>query len=229
MPEDDPTTFRLYAVLSYTGFLTTKDLPFEWQSLVDIYVLAEKLRDAWAKDHVVEAMHSYLTEQLPQIHAEPVGGSRISECISTASLVELYEGTPTGSQARRLVVDLLAKKGTEDWLKSTDDLLPYEFLFEVTACLLQKRPCFVFGSELDYPSSHYYEKPGEPTGPVSKEKVTARPGSASHLPAAADKSQDVKSTTSEISAPSLFGGNNAVPVSCGVGKRKQPADFPLFS
>lgn len=65
LPEDDPMTFRLYAVLSYTGFLTTKDLPFEWQSLVGIYVLAEKLRDAWAKDHIVEAMHSYLTEQLP--------------------------------------------------------------------------------------------------------------------------------------------------------------------
>ncbi|KAJ8112203.1 hypothetical protein OPT61_g5379 [Boeremia exigua] len=111
LPEDDPATFRLYAVLTYTGFLTTKDLPFEWQSLVDVFVLAEKLQDLWAKNRVIDAMHSFMTDHLRKISTESAA-NKIEDCISIASLSQLYDGTPTGSQARKLVVDLFADNET---------------------------------------------------------------------------------------------------------------------
>ncbi|KAH6637465.1 hypothetical protein C7974DRAFT_470384 [Boeremia exigua] len=157
LPQYDPATFRLYAAMTYSGFLATKGLPFEWQSLVDVYVLTEELQDSWAKDHIVDAMHSFAAEHLPR---NPVsnGKSRFTDCISTASLCQLYENTPTSSQARKLVVDLFADNGSGEWLASAGDLLPHEFILGVAIRLMPKPACVVFGNMLDRPSSRYHEK-----------------------------------------------------------------------
>lgn len=210
LPEDDPITFRLYAVLTYTGFLTTKDLPSEWQSLVDIYVLAEKLQDTWAKNHIIDAMHSFVAEKLPRNPASWVRMERIDGCVSTASLIKLYEGTPSDSQARELVVDLFADNGTAEWLALAGDLLPHEFLFEVTVRLLQKRPCVVIGNMLDRPSSHYYEKVMEQRGPVGEDLEDATTKSGDGPLAPTDRPGDGNSATSKASAPSLFGGKTTL-------------------
>jgi hypothetical protein len=137
LPEDSPVTFRMYATLTYTGSLPTKNAPDEWQSLVRTYILAEKLQDAWAKNRIIDAMHSFCAEHFSRLPMTTIVENRQDVQISTASVVELYDGTPSGSQARKLLVDL--------------------FLFEMTVRLFQKRP-YVFGNVLDRPSSHYHEK-----------------------------------------------------------------------
>lgn len=157
LPEYDPSTFQLYVVLTYTGLLATKDLPEEWQSLVDVYILAERLEDKWAKNRVVDAMHSFVREHIPRAVGLTNEGSQTKDHISVASLVSLYAGTPTGSPARKLVVELFADNGSMGWLVRAGVLLPREFLFDVTHRLLQKRPSVVFGNMLDRPSSHYHE------------------------------------------------------------------------
>ncbi|KAJ4313188.1 hypothetical protein N0V94_007071 [Neodidymelliopsis sp. IMI 364377] len=157
LPEDSPVTFRMYAALTYTGSLPVKNAPDEWQSLVRIYILAEKLQDAWAKNRIIDAMHGFFSEHFSRLPMSTIVGNKQDVQISTASVVELYDGTPSGSQARKLVVDLYADNGTEDWLKWGSEQLPSEFLFDMTVRLLQKRP-YVFGNVLDRPSSHYHEK-----------------------------------------------------------------------
>ena len=157
LPEYDSSTFQLYVVMTYTGFLATKDLPEEWQSLVDVYILAEWLEDKWAKNRVVDAMHGFVREHIPRAVGFTAEGSQTKDHISVASLVSLYAGTPAGSPARKLVVELFADNGTEGWLVRGGDLLPREFLFDVTHRLLQKRPSVIFGNMLDRPSSHYHE------------------------------------------------------------------------
>ena len=116
------------------------------------------MEDKWAKNRVVDAMHSFVREHIPRA---AVGftdeGSRTKDHISAASLVSLYAGTPAGSPARKLVVELIADNGTEGWLVRGRSLLPREFLFDVTHRLLQKRPSAVFSNMLDYPSSQYHE------------------------------------------------------------------------
>lgn len=158
LPEYDPSTFQLYVVLTYSGFLATKELPEEWQSLVDVYVLADRLEDKWAKNRVVDAMHSFVREHIPRAVGRTDEGSQTKDHISVASLVSLYAGTPTGSPARKLVVELFADNGAEGWLVRVGALLPREFLFDVTHRLLQKRPSVVFGNMLDRPSSYYHER-----------------------------------------------------------------------
>ncbi|CAO2656037.1 Nn.00g048400.m01.CDS01 [Neocucurbitaria sp. VM-36] len=53
LPEDRPDVFRLYLNLLYTRQVATKS----WRTLCQVYVLAEKLQDASAKNSVIDAMH----------------------------------------------------------------------------------------------------------------------------------------------------------------------------
>lgn len=66
LAEDEPKAFQMYAALTHTGFLASKGLPYERQSLVDVYVLAESLVDTWAKTCIINVMHSFIVHHSPK-------------------------------------------------------------------------------------------------------------------------------------------------------------------
>lgn len=205
LPEYNSWTFQLYVVLTYTGSLATRDLPEEWQSLVNLYILADRLEDKWAKNRVVDAMHSFVREHIPRAVGLTDEGSQTKDHISVASLVSLYAGTPTGSPARRLVVELFADNGTEGWLVRAGALLPREFLFDVTHRLLQKRPSVVFGNMLDRPSSHYHEMLEGEMPDKDCESMTKRTKSSE---AAGEKSAFTGGLFGKAPTPPLFNFSN---------------------
>jgi hypothetical protein len=102
LPDDNPDVFVLYVNLTYTGRLATGG-PGEWLKLVRLYVLAEKLQDNRAKNDTIDPMQAFMQEfPLGNAPADASFRSLIPPPISAESIVELCEGTPAGSQARRL-------------------------------------------------------------------------------------------------------------------------------
>lgn len=175
MKDDDAATFRLYTGLTYTGFLATKGLLLEWRRLIQVYVMAERLMDVWAKNRIIDAMHSFIVELMPR-GPTMTAADNIDERICHASLHDLYDGTPSGSPARRLVVDFFADNGTEGWLRSKHSALPAHFLLDVTIRLVQRRMLTIFGNMLDKPPSNYYEKTESTKEPAIKiEKSVVKP------------------------------------------------------
>ena len=155
MPEDDVSIFNLYVNMTYSGgVVATKTSaspdPDEWTRLTRLYVLAERLQDVWAKNRVVNAMHGYLNDVIAR--SMPFRGFD--------SIVELYEGTPAGSPARKLVADFYAHKSDKETMIAGRDVLPTDFVFDV-ACLLMTKVLIPrgFGSNplLPQPSHHYHE------------------------------------------------------------------------
>ncbi|KAF3049211.1 hypothetical protein E8E11_004844 [Didymella keratinophila] len=148
----------MYAALSYTGSVASRGLPYEWQSLVDIYVLAESLVDIWAKNRIIDAMHSFMVQHLFKMTWTGEDVRAFGQSFSVAALVSLYNGTPITSKARKLVADLFADSVSVSWVEANSLLLPQEFLVDLTVRLLQKRSYGVFDNKTSRPSSHYYEK-----------------------------------------------------------------------
>jgi len=154
LPDDDPGVFQMYAALTYSGVVTPKDWLIKFGDLVKIYVLAEKLQDVWAKNHIIDAMHNRIAKKLLEKSI-----SLEEACKDGGWLDILYEGTPSGSPARRLVVDLVSKHATTKWLEPIEFVLRHhEFLFEVTVRLLKDRSSGLSTKKLVHPSTHYHEK-----------------------------------------------------------------------
>jgi hypothetical protein len=114
LPEDDPKTFALYLNYAYTGQLSTtrrsaeevgslelhtfdRYIECEYRSLLQLYVLAEKLQDVLAKNDILIAVVDVSQMRSAEMMSAVPG-------LKIASI--LYEGTPYTSPARRLVTDL---------------------------------------------------------------------------------------------------------------------------
>jgi hypothetical protein len=157
LSEDDPDMFALYVNLVYTGRLATRGTD-EWLKLVRLYVLAEKLQDVRAKNVTIDAMHAFIREFLSvKTFSSGSGGAASPPVMSAESIVELYDGTPADSHARRLVLDSYADMGREDWLKVGKAVLPVDFIFDLATTVIRKRPACLFGPVQQRPSSHYHD------------------------------------------------------------------------
>jgi len=114
LPDDKPETFALYLNFVYTGQLITmrksaEELAIltedtfvdyivdEFDDIFRLYVLAEKLQDASAKNAAITA--AVEVAQLKSVAKKCTVPS-----LSTANHV--YEGTPEGSPARRFLADM---------------------------------------------------------------------------------------------------------------------------
>jgi hypothetical protein len=114
LPDDEPETFTIYLNLVYTGQLVTmrkskeelatmdigpfmRETENEYCDLFDLYVLAEKLQDVLAKNAAITAaIDVSIMESADASCTVP----------SFAAVNSVYEGTPEGSPARRVVADL---------------------------------------------------------------------------------------------------------------------------
>jgi hypothetical protein len=146
LADNEPETFQMYAVLSYNGSVASRGLPYEWQSLVEVYVKAESLVDTWAKNRIIDAMHSFIVQHIPKAILTVEDIRVFGEYFSVAALASLYNGTPVTSQARELVIDLLADNVSAGWVRSKSSLLPQEFLVDLTVRLLNKRSHDLFNN-----------------------------------------------------------------------------------
>jgi hypothetical protein len=136
LPEEEPTVFHDYIHFLYTRTLCVKsdtkqgdDNEFDENvSLMKLYVLAERLQDANAKKVVLGATYNCLWEICTTARKMPG-----MECIRI-----VYEGTPTGSPMRQMLVDFYTYYAGGTSFK-IDGVYPHDLMQELTINLLAKR------------------------------------------------------------------------------------------
>lgn len=98
LPDGDPTIFRLYAGWLYTGNIFSKSegstTARDYDTLIGLYILGEKLLDRKSKDRVIDAMLATAEE------ANKAGGQ-----IRIPDYPRIYKSTPTTSPIHTLMVD----------------------------------------------------------------------------------------------------------------------------
>ncbi|KAI4927688.1 hypothetical protein J4E85_006200 [Alternaria conjuncta] len=139
LPEDDPKTFGIYTNLVYTGLVLTDTLEEpktstlicdEYDKLIKLYVLGEKLQDKAAKNSAIQS----LLEVTFETDAEGMGYIPRGDTVCY-----LYQGTYTGSLGRQLITDSWMQVST-DYLSRVKDGLPKDFLVDLAIALLGELP-----------------------------------------------------------------------------------------
>ncbi|KAJ4344990.1 hypothetical protein N0V95_006027 [Ascochyta clinopodiicola] len=138
LPEDPPTIFHIYVDLLYTNQITVisnsasrvPTLVYDEQNtLARLYVLVEKLQDLDAKNKTLTAMVASLCETYSDGHKYAIGH---------AAVHIVYEGTPSGSLLRKLIVDTYTSQATRSWVSEAQKL-PDDFVRELLISVVAKR------------------------------------------------------------------------------------------
>jgi hypothetical protein len=135
LPEESPIHMGYYVGHLYgqkipTHVLTEKpqchpDILLHYELLAELYVLGERSLDAKFQNLI---MHEFF--RLAQLSGITPGAG----CAN-----EIYQGTPTESPARRMVVDRAANNGNEYWLKlSRGDIPDAEFWCDLSKVLIKR-------------------------------------------------------------------------------------------
>ncbi|KAF2129933.1 hypothetical protein P153DRAFT_315365 [Dothidotthia symphoricarpi CBS 119687] len=166
--DDSPYIFAIYTHYLYTGKIAvTPDdrsdliqaIDAEYEDLAQLYVLAEKLQDAETKNATIKTILEVCRRhEIDGKYYYPDGDA---VCI-------IYNGTVTGSLARKFMVDIFICKATGDWIGQKT--YPEEFLRELSIQLLDQRAA----PEIDWlsDSSQYLES----TAMSEEQRVLADPG-----------------------------------------------------
>ncbi|KAI8939495.1 hypothetical protein NX059_003266 [Plenodomus lindquistii] len=137
LPYDDPTIFRYYVHLLYTNkveasldCISPNTYGYnECCNIAKLYVLAEKLQDIASKNAAISAMLAAFEERND---AKGIPGSSIIKIV--------WDGTPSGSKMRKLIVDMWADRATGSWIKKYKGKeWPADFLVDMTMALMEKR------------------------------------------------------------------------------------------
>lgn len=135
LPDDDPAAFALYMSWMYTRHLPVLAPESEpgstegCHTLAYAYVLGERLLDISFKNAIADAYVLYARGSAPAKRYYP-GNEEIRI---------IYEGTRESSPIRKLLVDIWCCRGKHEWIEQDADLLPKDFLVEVTKALLKLR------------------------------------------------------------------------------------------
>ncbi|KAF2641195.1 hypothetical protein P280DRAFT_479621 [Massarina eburnea CBS 473.64] len=132
LPDDSPTVFFTYLQLLYTSKLPIKakigrpddkNLRHEYDILVELYVLAEKLQDVDTRNIAIDAMiaKSRSEKSLPGMY----------------NVQRIFDDTSEGSPLRQFVIDLYAEIGSEQQLHRNCGRPPSDFLYELSRKLLK--------------------------------------------------------------------------------------------
>lgn len=144
LPEDSAATFHVYVHFLYTNeiaILADSDPKIPVRDtdnlrLARLYVLAENLQDVETKDQVLQAI-------IVAFH--PATGNIFIPKLPTRAFVQIiYEGTPTGSLAHKLMVSMYARRAKGHWLKlekaSNRERWPEDFIHELLVDVMNQRP-----------------------------------------------------------------------------------------
>lgn len=106
LSEVDPELFGSYCQWLYAQQLVFKGtVSASFEHLAKLYVLGEHLLDAAFRNTIIDALikHCQTTKKFPPDTAVQI----------------IYQGTPTGSPARKLLVDFWAHAASRDWSRTT--------------------------------------------------------------------------------------------------------------
>lgn len=114
----------------YTGQLSSKSnaaKPDE-PHLVHLYVLGEKLLDTNFQDRVIDAIVAAARQP------DESGHRQIPDEVSVNYI---YQNSPKGSPARKLMVDIWLTDSGDDWLEDVHpDKMDHDFMFDIAAATL---------------------------------------------------------------------------------------------
>ena len=138
LPDDKQNVVSLYVnwiyagrILSRTSDLTNGHGSDEMDLLVDTFVFGEKIQDGHFKDAVIDAAIKSTFS---------VDKDGIAWFPGVTAVNRAYEGTPSGSPLRRLMVDFWARRGLEKWERKG---LNSDFLTDLVGELLtHQQPSF---------------------------------------------------------------------------------------
>ncbi|KAK5135161.1 hypothetical protein LTR08_005547 [Meristemomyces frigidus] len=145
LPDFSPDAFGTYVKWLYLRAIpstaTTNDgseqHENEFRSLTEAYVLGDRLLDDEFKDMAIDALRA---------KARTPSGNNIWPA-ATEMLKTVYAGTPEGSKARSLLVNIFQYHAAPDVFGQYDvSELPKEFLFELTRALMEKRGAVAIAS-----------------------------------------------------------------------------------
>ncbi|KAF2768007.1 hypothetical protein EJ03DRAFT_138188 [Teratosphaeria nubilosa] len=126
LPEDDADTFTAYAHWLYTGYIATDDnSSHDFDAQAELFVLGEKLMNTKLRNDVIDIAleTARSTEKLP----------------TNCTIDIIYEGTPKGSPARKLMVDIFIACASSEWIDKDPSNANHEFLHELAIGLLDGR------------------------------------------------------------------------------------------
>lgn len=134
LADDDAEIFELYQQWLYRNKVFSRSPPeqtgqsnTEYDTLIRAYIFGEKVQDGHFGDAIIDAL-------IVSVNTPAVDGELWFP--TDATVTKAYEGTPTGSPLRRLMVDLHVHHGSERWIKENNNL---EFLVDLTRGLLASR------------------------------------------------------------------------------------------
>jgi hypothetical protein len=146
LSDEMPDIFEVYLHwLYFKTFPTIQDQDPEYMELGQCYVLGEKLLDVKFKNAVIDAMSDVLENQ-PEDDVFIPGPLTIET---------VYEGTPKGSPARALLVDMWAVKAGK-FGKADLDECPPEFAIDLAKEFLELN--LLVDSPWEYSMEKYHEK-----------------------------------------------------------------------
>lgn len=135
LPDDDPKVVDLYTqwlycgkVLSHDPTLKSEQHSGELDLLVDAFVFGEKIQDALFRDTIINTLMMYTNTPDKQGTSWFPTGNTVRRA---------YEGTPTGSPLRRLMVNLHNHRGNQTWIKEENSS---EFLIDLVRIMFATRP-----------------------------------------------------------------------------------------
>jgi hypothetical protein len=139
LPDDEPEVFALYIHYLYTGTLAAKPDPIppqyrgglEYLRLTKLYVLAEKLQD-------ITQLKNSIIKNILDI-SKAIREDRGHHCPGQPCISVVYNGTPEGSPARRLLVDFWTYRAQGDWIAKSNSPLPEDFVHDLCANALNNR------------------------------------------------------------------------------------------
>lgn len=143
LPDDDISTVDLYIQWIYTGRIFSRPSDEggsggeeELGLLVGGFVFGEKVQNGDFKDAVVDAI----------VKSFPVPSKKNKLCCPPVLCVDkAYNGTPEGSQLRKLLVAIYTTRGSGAWLRGTTSM---DFLADLAARLLDERKSATAGLDL---------------------------------------------------------------------------------
>lgn len=109
---------------------TLIDILVEYSTLARLYTFGEKIGDVTFKNTVLDSFVQKLNNETIDV--------RKYYCLSSTVDV-FYEGTTTGSPARRLMVDMHASSGYPNWISGLAADINEEFLVDLSRNLLEDR------------------------------------------------------------------------------------------
>ncbi|KAK5717818.1 hypothetical protein LTR15_008659 [Elasticomyces elasticus] len=137
LPDDAASLVDRYVQWLYTGKVgVTQDTGrTDYATLAGLYCLGEKLMHGAFQDRIVDAFVSGTREPVKNAFYPATCSHPMKDVVD-----DIYKGTPKGSPARRLMVDMHVMQGTSAWIDvEHPESVNHEFAVDLAFAMMQQR------------------------------------------------------------------------------------------